>query len=84
MQAIGAFVGLQGVLKEEFGNPVGIDRLAGTSSPIGIFDGTLKTAQLDENTKLRTPDSIVAFRSVSAASTLLRKYLRGFCTDSPT
>ena len=56
----------------------------GLSSLIGTFSGTPYTAQVEEKTKFFTPASTAVFSRVSAHSTLLWKYLRGFSTDSPT
>src|SRR5271170_5183884 len=56
----------------------------GLDSTIGSVGGTPYTAQEDEKTKSRTSLSSTASMRASADSTLLRKYLRGLVTDSPT
>src|SRR5579883_1898056 len=67
-----------------FDSPYGLIGFCGWLSEMGTCVGSPYVAHVEENTMSRTPASTIASRRFSVLATLFRKYLRGFCTDSPT
>jgi hypothetical protein len=67
-----------------FDAPYGFVGASAASSRMGTSAGSPYVAAVEEKTSRRTPDSRMAARSSMLPPTLLRQYLSGFCTDSPT
>ena len=83
-QIVSAAVGLERVFEKKFRRAIRIHRLARQFSGVGIRLVKPYTAHEEENTKRRIPASSTQFSRLSPPATLLRKYFRGFATDSPT
>lgn len=70
--------------KQSFDSPYGLIGICRSFSRIGIDSGWPKVAAVLENTKFLTPPSTAASARLMPEARLLRKYLDGFCIDSPT
>src|SRR5207253_10758509 len=65
-------------------HPYGLVGRCECCSSMGIFVGSPYVAQVDENTKRRTPAATKVSSSAKPCSTLFSKYSFGWVTDSPT